>query len=208
MCTISYEIKEELHRFGLWAQEYLKSVNYPEWEVDYPRWQILYDITFKAIDILTQIEDSSEIANLILDVMALDNESELVLDECENKLDVKGLSILYEIGVNHPNWNARWQVAELIGRRKHMKSQEFLLKLIDDNEEYVIRRALFSLAKINPRIAEKVALEKLHSEYEYLRLGSLATLEEVSSEYFENAVKELEEDSSKIIRGWIDSRKK
>lgn len=94
-----------------------------------------------------------------------------------------------------------------MGRRKISSSEKYLLKLVCDEVEYVIRRALYSLAKVNPSSAEKVAIENLNSKYEYLRFAALVTLYDISSTYFDYAIKRLENDESKIIKVWINNIK-
>ncbi|WP_291570319.1 HEAT repeat domain-containing protein [Clostridium sp. UBA4548] len=208
MSDICNAVEVELIKFNKWAQEYLKSVNYyGEWETEYPEWESLYEVTFKAIYTLTNDDNPERTAKLILEVMALDNECERVLGECEDTLDDGRLKTLCEVGVSHTDWNARWQIAELLGRRKISSSEKYLLKLVCDEVEYVIRRALYSLAKVNPSSAEKVAIENLNSKYEYLRFAALVTLYDISSQYFDYAIKRLENDESKIIKVWINNIK-
>ena len=77
----------------------------------------------------------------LLTVMGLDNEGEDVLCYIEENSKEAQFDKIIRIGVTHRQCETRWQVAELIYRRKSEKYYEFLVILSDDSDEYVRRRA-------------------------------------------------------------------
>ena len=83
---------------------------------------------------------SQEEINAFLTCMALDSEEELILDACKLCANKAFLYELISVGVHHPQWEARWQVAELL--RKNIPGREsFLAELLNDSHPYVRKRA-------------------------------------------------------------------
>ena len=86
--------------------------------------------------------------DLFLIGMALDNEAEIILDSCKDIGTEAFLARLVQKGCQHPQPDARWQIAELLRCRNIPSRQEYLLHLCGDTNEYVRRRASNSLAYI------------------------------------------------------------
>ena len=86
------------------------------------------------------LTDNSSIDDM-LTILALDNESESVLEYIEENCSDKQLSIILKKGLSHLQPEARWQLAELIYRRRPENYYSLLLKLAEDNHFYVRQRA-------------------------------------------------------------------
>lgn len=192
MKVVAAKLRNELNKFWLWssqtAYEYAKHVwkkEQEEWE--YQNWDILMKLTQDAIEAIANGEENKELVDCILETMALDNEDEIVLDECEEKLHNNNLLYLSSIAILHEQSEARWQVAELLGRCKNENVTGLLIKLIDDENKYVQRRALLSLVRVNPLEAEGICLNKLNDEDDYLRLVALRMLRETKSKLLPKA---------------------
>lgn len=122
---------------GISRQEYLRrSVSVEFEEYMFPKWSFLINETFHAIS----REDMCIIPS-IMEVMALDNESENVLDYLSENATSSFLDNIYmrlpECSFHH----ARWQGAELIQRRPTTVGKEILYCLISDENSYVKKRA-------------------------------------------------------------------
>ncbi|RJE91290.1 HEAT repeat domain-containing protein [Paenibacillus sp. 1011MAR3C5] len=200
---ISYLLKSELKQFwdwlGLSSQEYeLLGTITNSHESMYPRWDELIRLTCIAITNL-EMGETSQI-DLILEVMALDNEEEAILIECEEQLTNSGLNLLIEKGCSFPFRNARWQIAELIGRKKSREFENYLIALTNDDSKYVQRRALLSLVKINSQLANEISFQKLEDDNEMIRLVSIRILSQTSSDFLKEATKKLASDSSLLIK--------
>lgn len=139
--------------------------------------------------------------------MAIDNEGEDTLGLCEEELSNGELEYLVESSVQFSLYNARWQIAELIGRKNNSNLVKCLLLFINDKNKYVQRRALLSLARIAPEKAEKIAILNLNDEDDYLRMVSLKILRNVSSEYLQEAIDILKDDQFKYIQLEIEKIK-
>lgn len=212
MKTILNELKNELNNFWMWANqtphEYAKNgwmLKQEEWE--YPNWDMLIKLTIEAIKAVCNGEKTKELIDCILEVMALDNEDEQILDECEEKLTFNDLLYLVQIAILHIQREARWQIAELLGRYKNNDTTEFLRRLIGDDDKYVQRRALLSLTKVNICQAEEICLTKLTDEDDYLRLVSLRILREIKSDFLEQAISTLKNDKFQYIQKEIEEIK-
>ena len=76
-----------------------------------------------------------------LTCMALDNEEEGILDHCAAHAPDAFVECLASAALVHPQWNARWQIAELLGRRNVPGCEGALQMLTMDPHPYVRRRA-------------------------------------------------------------------
>jgi hypothetical protein len=72
--------------------------------------------------------------------LAIDNESERILDACKSQANELFLHQLISNGVNHPQSGARWQIAELL-RRDIPDRERYLKMLLQDKDAYVRKRA-------------------------------------------------------------------
>lgn len=195
------DLKAELESFWKWSESTPELYSKNGWnkvqaEWEYPQWDILFN---KTIDLIQDNKKIEEDYNLILEVMALDNEGENILSECENYLPEDELELLIKNSIKYSQTQARWQVAELIGRKGIKKFDHFLLSMINDNDKYVQRRALISLTKINPIIAEDILFSKLSDSEDYIRLVSIRMLREINSHRLVDAINLLKNDKFKYI---------
>lgn len=76
-----------------------------------------------------------------LTCMALDNEEEYILDHCAECAPDEFILTIAQASLNHTQWHARWQIAELLGRRKIPQWEVLLYRLSQDSHPYVRQRA-------------------------------------------------------------------
>jgi len=205
MKVVADKFRNELNKFWIWSNqtvyEYAKlgwKKKQEEWE--YQNWDILMKLTQDAIEAIANGEKNKELVDCILETMALDNEDEMVLDECEEKLHNNNLLYLSSIAILHDQSEARWQVAELLGRCKNENVTGLLIKLIDDENKYVQRRALLSLSRVNQFETERICLNMLNDADDYLRLVALRMLREAKSELLTKAIDILKNDTFEFIQ--------
>ncbi|HEY9059916.1 MAG TPA: HEAT repeat domain-containing protein [Pseudobacteroides sp.] len=205
MSILSTQIEYELSLFWKWAgisekqySEHSWSNEYEEWE--YPNWDTLICLFFTAVSALASGNCSELLVNYLLTGMALDNEGETILDECEAKLSDKDIEFLFEIGVKHLPSEARWQVAELIGRKDDKSFKKYLQDLLDDSNKYVQRRALLSLSRLDAEEAQEIAFKRLKDEDDYIRLVSIRILKEHNSQKLKEAVLILVNDKFEYVQ--------
>lgn len=198
-------LQTELDNFWEWAcmtrEDYSHTPDFGDWETGYPNWDELYSATSDAINLILIEKESikiEELLSLILDAIAIDNNTEIIIKNCQNKLS--HCQIFYEIATVHMQSEARRQVAELIGKIGDINYANYLRYMIDDESKYVQRSALLSLAKIIPAEAEEISFRKLIEKDEYIRLFSLRLLKELDSSKLDKAVEVLKNDDSIFIK--------
>ena len=142
-----------LKDFWKWAnkspEEYGKSgmnQNKGEFEDDFPLFENL--ITY-AKTIVDNNEIEPNLIDDLLNIMALDNESENILDYIEDKSSDEQLKVIVKLGLLHLQYNARWQLAELLYRRRPENWKIHLNELSNDEHPYVRKRALNCIELLN-----------------------------------------------------------
>lgn len=205
-------LKQELNKFWNWSETNIESLAQFGWKnalepFEYPNWSELIEETKLAISNSSNSISNSVIHNDILTVMALDNESEEILDYFDT-FDFVGLDRVIETAINHPLYEARWKIAELIGRKKDKALSPYLEILINDFNSYVARRSLISMGNVNPERAEEIAFDKLYSNDDYIRLVSIRILIERKSVLLQQALDILRTDSFEYIKQEIEQYKR
>ncbi len=201
--------KEELNKFWKWENSRSIKINQNllsegfkkvEWEDDYPYCGVLLNAIEREIEeySFTLARDS---ALMILEAMAIDSESELVLEKVCKNLNDEAKFHLATIGVKFSMWQARWQIAELLLMSDVESKKEILIGMIlNDSNKYVQRRTLLSLAEMDPKLAIQYAFEKIKDKDEYLRLVSLRIIVKYDSERLGDAIFLLKGDTSNLIK--------
>lgn len=134
--------------FGVTAYDYSKKGSNAKFDKDeffYPEFNQLISCVNDFI--VKENLSNSEIESL-LTILAIDNESEDVLDMMVDNLSDDMVEKIATIGVNHLQPNARWQIAVLLGRRKIHNYVYFLTILSNDVDEYVRKRAQNELSHL------------------------------------------------------------
>lgn len=76
-----------------------------------------------------------------LTCLALDSEDEQLLSWCIREASDDFLDNITQRGCNHIQPEARWQIAELLGRRSIPNGEKYLEILCNDPNDYVRKRA-------------------------------------------------------------------
>ena len=90
---------------------------------------------------------SSDEIFLFLMGLAINSEDEDILDQLRKTGSDAFIVSLLSAGINHPQSDARWQLAELL-RRDISNRMHYLGQLLHDPDEYVRRRACWVLQDI------------------------------------------------------------
>ncbi|WP_424769444.1 HEAT repeat domain-containing protein [Paenibacillus sp. sgz302251] len=141
-------LKNEVDMFKKWADE--SPGEHGEWETEYPHWDRLYSAVDQVLAHESIDEWNSDVFESILYTLARDNECENVLQsliEHPNAL----IPLAYK-AISWDDYEARWQVAFGLGEIANVDNDEvqaLLERFLNDEHEYVRRRALFALEKRN-----------------------------------------------------------
>ncbi|MBP5780095.1 MAG: hypothetical protein J6X34_02535 [Clostridia bacterium] len=112
----------------------------------FPLWDAMIAETVDLIN--GSVEDEISIDG-ILTAMALDNETEDILNYIAENGSESFICRLIERGAVHLQPHARWQCAELIKRRKPSNGRKMLSILLSDRDEYVRKRAQNAVCELN-----------------------------------------------------------
>lgn len=143
-------LEAEVTKFRDWAAG--EAQDYGEWETAYDEWHNLYSAV-EAI-LYKPTLDESEV-QLLLYALARDNECEFIRGMLEDYPE-HGLR-LAAAAVTYPEYEARWQAADFLGRIETLEAKELLRRFVEDSDEYVRRRALLAAQEHDPTFAEEVA---------------------------------------------------
>ena len=119
------------------------------YEDNFPKINELIEHAKKIVDDnLTSDNDMDD----LLTIMGIDNEAEEIMEYIEENSSDEQINRLIYIGINHPLHDARWQVAELLYRRKPQRYADFLKILSSDSNMYVRKRAMNCIEMINQEL--------------------------------------------------------
>ncbi|MDQ3394541.1 MAG: hypothetical protein M3512_10590 [Bacteroidota bacterium] len=202
-------LEKEINLFWKWAkltpQQYEAGkkpdhIRQNPWHDSYPDWKNM-EVAFDK-EIVKYNSDLNEMsAQLILEALAIDSESELLLQKIIKNLDNMAQIHLSSEGSRFYMSGARWQIAEFLKEAKVPDKKELLSKMVlNDANKYVQRRALLSLQTVDPFLTEEYAFQKLNDEDEYIRLVSIRILKDLKSKKIDQAKGMLKGDISTLIQ--------
>ena len=107
-------------------------------EYMFPQWEPLLRAAAQAV--LCSPAEAHRLDEALV-VLALDHEREELLDELDAAAPDASVLALAERARRCPQPNARWQIAELLGRRRLSAARKILAALQQDPDPYVRKRA-------------------------------------------------------------------
>jgi HEAT repeat protein len=178
---MSVSLHTEVARFKAWAAGYPVERRNGEWECDYGNWEQLSQAFLAHLDSCSpQNACASDISD-ILYAVARDNETEELGAELAERRH--WFLFLLPHALLSDDDHVKWQFAAQLGNgRLLFADAEFaLLKLVQDDREYVSRRALKALGQIGSSHAEGLCVRAWATGHEYQRVMALWVLNEINS---------------------------
>lgn len=195
------EFKQEIERFKDWASRSLHET--AEWELHYPDW-LRFEASFFAF--LNETDSAAwdpQAWDDVLYAVARDNECENFIDKVSEDMAV--LMGLAHRAIKSDETQAKWQIAEALGRLVELEIAEpILLSFADDTDEYVKRRALHALSILGSQETEKLAAKAWASGQLYQRIGALHALSNISSSQLEHFLNLAERDGRDHLKANVD----
>lgn len=140
-------LANEVAKFREWAASHeLGAQSFGEWECEYLDWGAVYAAVESFLAAATQHTITRAELDSLLYILARDNEAEQVLEALERFPDIAAQ--VCEAAVSFSDKEARWQAALLAGR---ISSAAVVRRFLDDEAEYVRRRAGFALQELEGR---------------------------------------------------------
>ncbi len=171
----------EANRFKAWAkQNFPTGAGFGEWECDYPNWDRRYTAAISHLNAYSPAEWNSVDIDILLYVLARDNEVENIKQELERRPG--HLLALARLALSRPsNWEARWQLADALSKLPPGESVPVLEQYFGDEHEYVRRRTLLALAKLESPKAEELAVVAWATGEQYQRMCAISALYKLKS---------------------------
>jgi hypothetical protein len=188
----------EIDKFEEWAMAMISEPTRisAEWETDYPDWAVIEGHFRDFIRTVPSSRWNSEELSQLEYILARDNECERLV-EC---LTDDALIALSEFALVHGEQDSKWQLADALPKISNKgKAIDLIERFVNDTEEYVNRRALMALAKVDPQKAEHYceahwSRDLYGYDNEHQRMAVLATLKEIASPLLEEYLKLAKED--------------
>jgi len=200
------DLLTEVARFKEWASAYPVSERSGEWEEDYDSdgWWSLQNAVLEFVAGHGPDTWSAEETDAILYAIARNNEVEFLSNEIRERFEPAFMT-LARAALTRGEWEARWQIANQLGDLDGAaggEPEQLLLHYVEDEIEYVRRRALGALARIGSPEVERLALKAWHrpDEYqEYSRMMALSCLQHIRSSKLDSLLCEAETDGRQYL---------
>lgn len=175
-------LRTEVAKFKRWASAYPVPVDKRsgEWEVEYDDWPALHDAALMFLaSAVTETWTEDEVEDLLY-AIARDNEIEHLSRSLRERPDVLLKLAALARGAESA---AKWQLASQLGTLSERKAEaeRLLLTFVEDDAEYVSRRALLALGALHSPHAERLAERAWRAGHLYQRMAALHVLAAVSS---------------------------
>ena len=196
---VRVRLAEEVDAFKAWAtRTFPEGPKFGEWEFDYPGWDRLHSAVTSHLDTYTPGEWDVQDVDMLLYSLARDNEGEIIKSELEQRPD--HLHSLATLALTRTcDWEARWQLADALSTWPNAEAGRTLERYFRDQHEYVRRRALLALAKIDSPKGEEFALEAWGTDDQYHRMCALSALYKLKSPLLPQFLSLAEQDGRRYL---------
>lgn len=180
----------EIDKFDKWAQSQFDIPQDDiggEWECNYDNWESIYETFETFIKVTDPNKLTSTEKDRLLYIIARDNE----MENLSRLLDEQFLIVLSEYSISYGHRDDKWQLAvQLYKLTDKEKALSLLDKFVNDEEEYVNRRSLMELAKLNSGKVEQYAerfwnKDKYAEMEEYQKIAVLHSLNTINSKFLD-----------------------
>ena len=193
------EFDRMVSAFRHWAAEYTHAGMSGEWECAFEEWPEMWAVLDEFLISVDPEEWDDEIIASLLYVIARDNEREILKQTLETK--PIHLLALARAGIHSKERDARWQLADALGR-SGLDAEvvtPLLERFINDEDEYVSRRALLALGGRLAPEAEALALRAWATGHEYQRMAALDVLSSLASPLLSSHLEAAEQDGRQYL---------
>jgi hypothetical protein len=192
-------LRTEVGKFKNWATSYPVEQRSGEWECNYSEWNEFHAEALAFLTSSSPAEWSESDVHDLLYTIARDNEIEYLVKEVAKNSEM--LLKLSELAVSSSEVDAKWQLAVQLGTLSNHKheAEALLLHLVDDQNEYVSRRALLSLGLLKSEKAEALAERAWETGHEYQRIAALWVLKNVASSKLADYLHRAKEDGRQYV---------
>ncbi|MDN2710438.1 HEAT repeat domain-containing protein [Janthinobacterium sp. SUN118] len=176
-----HALSTAVNAFRRWASERPVDERSGEWECDYAKWPEINAAFLTHIKTgPPHASTAGDIADLLY-AIGRDNETAYLVRELAGREDWFLFLLPHALAVNDPD--VKWQFAVQlgVGAFPFVAAESALLKLVQDEHEYVRRMALQGLGRMASPHAEPLCVRAWESNHEYQRIMVLWVLKELKS---------------------------
>lgn len=205
------DMMSEVARFRLWADSYPIERRPPEWECDYPDIGAFYDAILKFVNTRSFETWSADELTEILYAIARDNELQHLAEEIRSHPQM--LLDLARAAIKCGEPDVKWQLAHELGYlgRRDTEAQNLLVILANDANEYVRRRSLSALARLDSSAVEELAIKEWHrpdEHQQWSRMNVLWSLHRVKSSLLDQFLGDADRDEGQHLRDFATQVRK
>ncbi len=192
-------LNREVAKFKAWASHIAEETRTGEWECDYPEWDALHAAALALLASRAPEKWSRSEVDDMLYAIARDNEFEYLVDRISENPDA--LLALSADALTSSDHDAKWQLADRLGflQARFNEAEALLLRFVEDDTEYVSRRALLALGDLKSPKAEALAERAWETGHQYQRIAALWVLESVSSTKLPIYIQKAMEDGRQYV---------
>jgi hypothetical protein len=203
---MAHPLFNEIDKFDRWAQaesDVPQEERGGEWEIYYPDWHHIYTHFEKLVKYTDPGPWTENEIDRLLYIIARDNEQGFLAEMVAEKPIV--LILLTQAAIHRGSQDCKWQLAiQLHTLEDKRKAIDFLEHLVQDEHEYVNRRALLELARLQ---ADTVTFycerfwnkNKYGALEEYQRIAVLHALHMVGSNKLRDYIMKAKEDGRSYL---------
>lgn len=202
-----HTLESEITKFQAWADTLSDDDRLEEaWEGGYREWRTLHRAFAEFVSATSCVHWTTEMIHLLLYALARDEDTgylaRMIAQNPENLL------CLAEHAVKGVEPYAKYQLAAAIGRLKlrSPRAESILLQFAHDEDDYVRRWGLMSLANIgSPRVLELVSAawntwdEHMGAWDEHMRIGVLYALRTINAPQLEDYLAQADLDGREYL---------
>lgn len=198
-------LEAEVARFRAWADTFPVAERSGEWECLYDGWDGIYYAFHAFISATTCQEWDEELTQMLLYIIARDNEMEHLVKDLAQQPD--NLVCLAKRAVSSSERDAKWQLAAELGHigSRVPHAELVLLQFSRDRDMYVRRRTLTALADMGSLEVEHLVASVWETGDEYQRMAVLYALSKCGSPQLGPYLKRAEADGRQNLLGYVAS---
>lgn len=192
-------LEMEIARFRAWLDTQDPRELSDEWESHYAGWCSLYDAVDQFVTTIPCQQWDSTAIEMLLYALAHDNEVQWIVEAiAQNPVNVMFLA---EHSLPSGEWKTKWQLADRISQLDPLPptAESLLVQFVHDEDEYVRRRALLALARIESPLVEALAGPAWDTGDEYQRIAVLCVLDRIGSPQVARYTAMAEEDGRQYL---------
>ncbi|HWE92899.1 MAG TPA: HEAT repeat domain-containing protein [Tepidisphaeraceae bacterium] len=212
------DVVEAVDRFRQWADSHYPGQPTDYWVFNFDGWDELHAAVMHFVENVAMDRWSDEQMHAVLDAIHYDDEHLYLAREIGERRPDLLIPLAKASMKPGSGYAARWQLADQIGRMRDPSParEEVLLRFAHDEEEYVRRRAIQSLARIGSAAAGPLVLKAWSEEtdaQQWTRMMTLWVLHRIGSPRLEDLLAQAERDqrphlseyARKVRRGEVEA---